>query len=318
MVYRDVYVSRNICLKINTNSKRIRSLVKNILDLNRKGKGVHSSLTVEFYLNELSPARLTVKDKFIYSREGGQTGRFSLSFGSALAKVEADARTKVVRADILNFEDSLKERILDLILMEPLRFILAGKKLCFLHASAVSRGRDCVVINGPQRSGKSTLALTLAKNGFNFMADDDCYLRLERGKVTLFPLPTKMGLDNKSLIRYPELKRYVMQGHIYGGRRRISTRAAFGGDGNIRNYNCRMILFPRYAPARGVYMKRLSRDEALGRLCKINCALYPRGTRPRIFWTLYSLTKNADSFVLGYNDSSLDKVPAAINNFLMR
>lgn len=50
-----------------------------------------------------------------------------------------------------------------------------------LHASAVARGSDSVLLLGPPGSGKSDLALRLIREGWTLVADDQCTLRLEDG-----------------------------------------------------------------------------------------------------------------------------------------
>jgi hypothetical protein len=58
----------------------------------------------------------------------------------------------------------------------PFRMIFSWMAESFggelIHASAISKNGNGVIINGPSGSGKSTLALLCALAGFNFIADD--------------------------------------------------------------------------------------------------------------------------------------------------
>ena len=58
----------------------------------------------------------------------------------------------------------------------PFRMIFSWMAESFggeiIHASAISRGKKGLIINGPSGSGKSTLALLCAQSGYNMLADD--------------------------------------------------------------------------------------------------------------------------------------------------
>jgi hypothetical protein len=58
----------------------------------------------------------------------------------------------------------------------PFRMIFSWMAESFggeiIHASAISRDKKGLIINGPSGSGKSTLALLCAQSGYNMLADD--------------------------------------------------------------------------------------------------------------------------------------------------
>jgi len=146
-----------------------------------------------------------------------------------------------ILATIFNYCEHYKERILDLVFSRPLYFILAYHNLFFLHASTVCKGEDCVLISGPKDCGKSTLALTLARNGFKFLSDDDCFVKLVRSQIQLFPFQTKMGLNSRIIKRFPEFNMNILKNYRYGGKQRISLNSNFPVPNDINSYYCRMM-----------------------------------------------------------------------------
>jgi len=321
MSYRLNYAYQGLGLKIDADSKRLRGLIEDVLDLDRGVERPRADITIRIRLREAGRKGSLKKTSFARKNAIDAEGALCLSLeDKAIAYARADAGKATVEARIVKFEESRKERIIDLILMQPIRFIIARRGFYFLHASSVGRGKGCVVINGSQGSGKSTLAAVLARSGFDFLADDDCYLRIARNRVSLSPFPTKMGLHDNLFKRYPDLGSHISKKALYGGRPRISARAAFGDPGDVRGYDCRLVLFPEYARRKrsGIVMRGISDEDALGRLCATNRAFYDKETCRSIFWVFHALLKQAEPYTLRYNDGDLGEVPAAVERILGR
>lgn len=161
-------------------------------------------------------------------------------------------------------------------------------------------------------SGKSTLALVLSQNGFNFLADDDCFVKLTRRQPKLFPFCAKAGLNERILRKYPELRKHTLKNCCYSGKHRISLNF-ISSDPNKRGaFRCKMIIFPKYKAKRKIFIKKISKEEALDRLVKAHPVIYKEKEFPKKFWTLYYLTNKASSFELIYNDDKLNDIPKII------
>jgi HPr kinase/phosphorylase len=63
-----------------------------------------------------------------------------------------------------------------------------------LHASAVARGAEAVLLLGPPGSGKSDLALRLIRDGWFLVADDQCALRVEGANLFAEAPPALRGM----------------------------------------------------------------------------------------------------------------------------
>jgi hypothetical protein len=64
--------------------------------------------------------------------------------------------------------------------------------LTAIHAAAVSRGGNCVLLPGASGSGKSTLTAALVAKGYGYCTDDLCVLTHD--PVRLRPAPVRVGL----------------------------------------------------------------------------------------------------------------------------
>lgn len=312
MRYRKILKNRYLCITVCTDSKRISKLVENVLDLDNSSYHSKPKIKIEFYLDEIKLKNPDKGENFLCQNWLDKDKNLLSSIGNRIATVTADHRKGIVKGAIFNYQESSKERLLDLILMQPLRFILSGYGLFFLHTSVVCKGKDCIIINGPQNSGKSTLALTLAQNGFNLLSDDDCFVKVVRKQPQLFPFSTKMGLNDRVLKRYPELNKHTLKNYRYGGKQRIPLNH-ISNHNHTKGLRCKMIIFPRYQAKRNIYMKGIPKEEALNRFIKENPAVYPKKQSEKMFWALYNLTNKANAFELIYNDERLDGIPEIIN-----
>lgn len=77
--------------------------------------------------------------------------------------------------------------------------ILAGSLgLVELHASCVAKKGKGLILLGPSRSGKSTLAMALAQAGFQLLSDDRTFCFLHGDKVGAYGLPRPLKLRHEA------------------------------------------------------------------------------------------------------------------------
>lgn len=63
-----------------------------------------------------------------------------------------------------------------------------------LHAACVAQGEQGLILLGPSRSGKSTLAMALCESGFRLLSDDRTFCSLTHGKLRGWALPRPLKL----------------------------------------------------------------------------------------------------------------------------
>ena len=163
--------------------------------------------------------------------------------------------------------------------------------LCVVHAGALCRNGDALLLPGDAGHGKSTLSAGLAARGFDMLCDDTTLLVGEPPLVRSIPtgLCIKRGAYAVLEPYYPRLPslpewrrpdgrqaRYLMPGHDL---RWARPDAAVG---------VRWIVFPRYHPDRGTALLPLARHEALARLlrgvCFLSGSLDERNLEKLIAW----------------------------------
>jgi len=82
-----------------------------------------------------------------------------------------------------------------MVMFPMLMSILAGSiGLVELHASCVSRHDQGLILTGPSRSGKSTLAMALTKAGFKLHSDDRTFCSLKQERILAYGLPRPLKL----------------------------------------------------------------------------------------------------------------------------
>jgi hypothetical protein len=97
--------------------------------------------------------------------------------------------------------------------------ILAGSiGLVELHASCIAWDQRGLVLIGPSRSGKSTLALALTEAGFRLLSDDRIFCSLKQGKLLAYGLPRPLKLRREAACWFQHLRDQAPMG-LQGGER---------------------------------------------------------------------------------------------------
>jgi hypothetical protein len=138
--------------------------------------------------------------------------------------------------------------------------------LAALHAAAVTRGGDCILMPATSGSGKSTLTAALLSQGFGYGSDDLALLTHE--PVRIRPVPTCLGLKSGSwdVLRdvFPEISRLPTHLRADGKQVRYLTPPAI--DAN-RTYKASAIVFPLWSPGQQrAQIRRIGSAEGLSRL----------------------------------------------------
>jgi hypothetical protein len=74
-----------------------------------------------------------------------------------------------------------------------------------LHAACVARNELGLILVGPTRSGKSTLAKTLTDAGFGLLSDDRTFCSVNHGKLLAWGLPRPLKLRREAASWFQEL-----------------------------------------------------------------------------------------------------------------
>jgi len=85
--------------------------------------------------------------------------------------------------------------------------IVAGSiGLVELHASCVAGEQQGLVLIGPSRSGKSTLAMALIEAGFRLLSDDRVFLSVKNGQLLAFGLSRPLKLRRDAALWFEQFR----------------------------------------------------------------------------------------------------------------
>jgi len=314
VIYRKTFLNSYLHITVSTNRKKILTLLGNFLDFGISARPSRPKIKVCFHLHQ---GAVNVEGG---RRRGGHLTRFAngethaWSFDGVDARVTSTFSTRTIQAVFSKYTESTREKLVYFVFTTPLQRMLSHSGLFFLHASMVSSGSRCMLICGPPRSGKSTLALIFAQHGFEPLSDDDCFIQMAGRGVRAMPFSTKGGLREQLLKRHPELGRRSVKGFRYYKRKRISFRALARHPERVR-YNCGGILFPVYR-AKQLAVLPLTKQEAVRRLLKSTLMYEYANREHEALWTLYALARQVPVFELRYHDERLDEIPALVRGAL--
>lgn len=124
----------------------------------------------------------------------------------AQSSMLADLRTRHVigRFSIAMANDAAHWRM---IIFPMLLSVLAGSVgIVELHAACVARDEQGLILVGPTRSGKSTLARSLIDAGFRLLSDDRTFCSVNNAKLMAWGLPRPLKLRREAAPWFDELR----------------------------------------------------------------------------------------------------------------
>ncbi len=135
-----------------------------------------------------------------------------------------------------------------------------------IHAACLATGISGVLLAGPSGTGKSTLAITLARLGYRFLADEWTYLAEGNGEIQAWSLPVPVKLLPDAITFFPELSSYRCARSLNGELAyEVSPQECFTLS---RAANCRVkcIVLLERSGERGCSIEPVSAAEAISRL----------------------------------------------------
>lgn len=220
-------------------------------------------------------------------------------------RTRIDFKNGLVETDVVLPSELTPEALFDLMIVQPLRYILAYRNLFTIHACAVTKGKNSIIIAGPSRAGKSALALSLVKIGYQLLADDLVILKKIGRDIHLLPFPKRPKVP-------PPLKSTICH-----------PRSAIWNYSTVRPG---LILFPRYQQNSQPGLKSLGRKMVWTNLINdpnnyLGKSLSPLTQRSltRHDIILAQLVRQVAGYLITYHDEALRSiVPGMIDLLLDR
>jgi hypothetical protein len=135
-----------------------------------------------------------------------------------------------------------------------------------LHGSCVAMKQNGLLLAGPGRSGKSTLAVALAQAGFGFLSDDRTFCSLREGRLTAWGLATTLKLRCDAGTYFKELEGKEPT-NLHSGEPGFRLEPEQGlGLKRVRHCQPQLLVFLERSEDPSFCLSRMSAEEAAIRL----------------------------------------------------
>jgi hypothetical protein len=146
-----------------------------------------------------------------------------------------------------------------------------AENLIAIHAAAISRGKECIVLPAKAGNGKSTLTGALIRSGFEYCTDELVLLKRQTHSVQAVPVGIALKPGSWSLLGsfHPELEDLPVFLRPDGKRVRylLPDKQAFPSN-TARCHPIHSLVFPIFHPTETTGLDRISPAEALCRLAE--------------------------------------------------
>lgn len=137
-----------------------------------------------------------------------------------------------------------------------------------IHAAAVVRDHEALLLPAPMESGKTTLVVGLVARGWGYLTDEAAAIAVDSGLVRCYGKP--LSLDPGTQRLFPALCPATSPApSLRTGQRQVPA-SAIRSDAVAAPAPVGAVIFPRYVPAAPTELRPVSRGEALARLA--DCA----------------------------------------------
>jgi len=211
---------------------------------------------------------------------------------------EAPDRSFVLKVGRRRPESGLKRGQLALRLLDVLAERFAAKaQVPVLRAAAVKRGEGAILIAGPARCGKSSLAAWLIEKGFAFIADNQIVLLDETGTLAGYPTPLSFpAADAGHLVALADVADAPMA--RIGERILIGLKPAWIAQGS--SHACRLMIFPRHVRDKRAGLEMLDTASAALLLGAQRASQEAQGADPDL-WPI-KMARDIPAIALSYSD----------------
>jgi hypothetical protein len=143
-------------------------------------------------------------------------------------------------------------------------YTLAQLYLAPAHAACVARDGRGVLLCGDSGAGKTSLAYHLARNGWTYVSDNECWIVRERGTLVAGN-PARIRFRDSAVELFPELRGIAPRMHA-NGKMSIETPAGALGIATAEQCCAARVVFLRRQPGATPALRPLDPDQVAARL----------------------------------------------------
>lgn len=153
------------------------------------------------------------------------------------------------------------------VVLESLSILLRGQGLFAVHAAALSRGGEGLLVVAAADNGKSTLALRLVQQGWDYLSDDTALLEAAPHAVQMHALRSHFSLDPDAETLFPGIAQGREASLLKEEKWALNVEALYPKR-RVEVSTPRVLVFPRIADAEESRVEPVSDVEALGQLLR--------------------------------------------------
>lgn len=144
--------------------------------------------------------------------------------------------------------------------------VLKRRGLFTIHAAALERDEQGVLIAGASGQGKTTACLSLARAGYRCLADDHPFLRNDGGQIGIYAFPEPMAVTDVTRCMIPELGSADTAFQPADNKLSFHLEDVYGANAWARTAVSRVILFPQVIDWPTSYVEPVSKAQCLQEL----------------------------------------------------
>ena len=246
--------------------------------------------------------------------------KFLLEGGRKFVQTEVDPEKRTIIINIESIKGLPLEIIMNFIFSGPLLFALMYWGLYFIHAACAALDAERgVLIVGDSGVGKTTLVLSLLKQGYYYLGEESPLLSKSTGSLELYSYPTDIRLNEESFALFPELKSLCKEMICPCIKHHISPDKVYKGL-HLDTCRPRLLIFPQYQEESLGEFEEISRMDAMIDLSDRELIFFEDKEADRytkeFSAILAELVNQTRSFRLRYSNKSLENVSRQITGIL--
>ena len=252
------YIAAGALCRLSTNSEQLLEAARDTF-LRVESPQAPAGLSLRFWVDGAGTRPQSWPKPYVRGLDGLVFAGFDVQ-----SSILADLRTcRVIgRFSTAMASDS---RYWKTIIFPMLLSIMAGSVgIVELHASCVAKDKDHagLILSGPSRSGKSTLAKALTEVGFGFLSDDRTFCSLTQGKLQAWGLPRPLKLRRDAASWFKEFRDREPT-DVQNGERVFHFEPPQPG---ARNCEPRLLVFLERQEQRGFSISAINENVARSRI----------------------------------------------------
>jgi hypothetical protein len=184
-----------------------------------------------------------------------------------------------------------------------------------LHAGAVAGDASGYLLPGASGSGKTSLCLTLVREGFRYLTDDFVLLTADQGRVRCVPFFRTFNLDIAWAERFPELSFVSDLPPLPHGKRMFDPEQSYPGS-HVEWARPAVLVFPTIVAHPDSAIRRISKRDAFCRLLPQSRLSADARVATAHVRTLETLVRDSDAFELQHGRDFLHAPAATLRRLL--